>query len=246
MQVRLLTANEPLELGYARLGRSKFVRAPCGRRAGVRGRRPVCRRERGRRRSPSHFPPPLAIEPGRAVHPIGLAPLIDQLWRNPALPRKRRHPLAALQPRQKTHFEIGGKQTRRCFRHGLSPRKPRHPFSRVSLSGSTPRKQGNCRPGREEVPLADSIEAHNAEGAVSHSGPAPALFASPTAAGRVNWKTAPFGRFGDAQSRPPCASMIERQIDNPIPMPCGLVVKNAPKSLSVCARPNPRPEASAA
>ena len=33
-----------------------------------------------------------------------------------------------------------------------------------------------------------------------------------------------------AQIRPPCASTIERQIDNPMPRPLGLVVKNALKS----------------
>ena len=32
------------------------------------------------------------------------------------------------------------------------------------------------------------------------------------------------GAFALAHNRPPCASIIERQIDNPIPMPAGLVV----------------------
>src|SRR5277367_3098312 len=43
--------------------------------------------------------------------------------------------------------------------------------------------------------------------------------------GRVNWTVAPCGSWGAAQIRPPCNSMIERQIDSPIPMPPDLVVK---------------------
>ena len=69
-----------------------------------------------------------------------------------------------------------------------------------------------------------------------------ALLASPAAAGKSIWKTAPFGTFADADNQPPCASTIERQIDNPIPMPSGLVVKNASKSRSICAGSNPGPE----
>jgi hypothetical protein len=68
------------------------------------------------------------------------------------------------------------------------------------------------------------------------------LLASPTAAGNVNWKTAPFGRFGDAHSWPPWASTIERQIDSPIPIPSGFVVKKASKSRSFGAKSSPRPE----
>jgi hypothetical protein len=40
----------------------------------------------------------------------------------------------------------------------------------------------------------------------------------------VNENTLPAGSFGDIHSRPPCASMMERQIDNPIPKPLDLVV----------------------
>jgi hypothetical protein len=43
-------------------------------------------------------------------------------------------------------------------------------------------------------------------------------------AGRVNWKLAPRGTVAAAHTRPPWASMIERQIDSPIPIPPGLVV----------------------
>jgi len=41
---------------------------------------------------------------------------------------------------------------------------------------------------------------------------------------KLNWNTAPRGSFAPAQSRPPCASMIELQIDRPMPIPPGLVV----------------------
>jgi hypothetical protein len=63
MQVRLLTANEPLELGYARLGLSKFVRAPL-RRTGRRPRTTV-RTAQGVRTKAVAIPlsAPLAIEP---------------------------------------------------------------------------------------------------------------------------------------------------------------------------------------
>jgi hypothetical protein len=45
--------------------------------------------------------------------------------------------------------------------------------------------------------------------------------------GTVNWKTAPCGWFALAHSRPPCASMIKRQIESPSPKPSGLVVWKA-------------------
>jgi hypothetical protein len=45
--------------------------------------------------------------------------------------------------------------------------------------------------------------------------------------GSVNANVAPGPALDDAHIRPPCASMIERQIDNPIPIPLGLVVKKA-------------------
>jgi hypothetical protein len=40
---------------------------------------------------------------------------------------------------------------------------------------------------------------------------------------------APCGSLDVAQSRPPWASMIDRLIGNPRPVPSGLVVKNALK-----------------
>jgi hypothetical protein len=42
--------------------------------------------------------------------------------------------------------------------------------------------------------------------------------------GNVNWNVAPRGMSALAHNRPPCASMIEWQIDRPIPKPPGLVV----------------------
>jgi hypothetical protein len=45
--------------------------------------------------------------------------------------------------------------------------------------------------------------------------------------GSAKWNVAPYPSFGVAHSRPPWASTIERQIDNPIPMPAGFVVKKA-------------------
>src|SRR6476620_1463504 len=39
--------------------------------------------------------------------------------------------------------------------------------------------------------------------------------------GRVNWKVAPGPLLGAANNRPSCASMIDREIDNPMPMPPG-------------------------
>jgi len=52
----------------------------------------------------------------------------------------------------------------------------------------------------------------------------------------AKWKIALCGVSGLAQSRRPCASIIERLIDRPIPMPPGLVVKTALNSwASRCA-----------
>src|SRR5882757_7148490 len=59
--------------------------------------------------------------------------------------------------------------------------------------------------------------------------------------GRVNCNVAPWGRFAVAQSRPPWASMIERQIESPIPMPLDLVVKKALNSRSAFSAEIPSP-----
>ena len=52
--------------------------------------------------------------------------------------------------------------------------------------------------------------------------------------GKAKWNTAPRGWFLAAHSRPPCASMIDRQIGSPIPIPCGLVVKKGANNRSAC------------
>ena len=42
--------------------------------------------------------------------------------------------------------------------------------------------------------------------------------------GKVNRNTAPRGSFASVHNRPPWASMIDRQIDSPIPTPLDFVV----------------------
>src|SRR5712664_3028261 len=59
--------------------------------------------------------------------------------------------------------------------------------------------------------------------------------------GRVNCNVAPWGTFAVAHSRPPWASTIERQIESPIPMPLGLVVKKALNSRSALLAEIPTP-----
>src|SRR4029079_8318185 len=49
------------------------------------------------------------------------------------------------------------------------------------------------------------------------------------------------GSPGKAQRRPPCDSMIERQIDSPIPIPSSFVVKKASKIFSKFSASAPGP-----
>src|SRR5580693_3090207 len=58
--------------------------------------------------------------------------------------------------------------------------------------------------------------------------------------GSRNWKMAPSSELA-AHSRPRCASIIVRLIDNPMPRPSGLVVKKAPKMRSGSAMGRPGP-----
>ncbi len=60
--------------------------------------------------------------------------------------------------------------------------------------------------------------------------------------GSITQKTAPRGSFAVAQSRPPCASTIERQINNPMPEPFDLVVSKASKMRARFAGGSPGPE----
>ena len=66
------------------------------------------------------------------------------------------------------------------------------------------------------------------------------------ASGTVNVKAAPWGSLGVAQRRPPWASTIERQIESPMPMPLGFVVKKASNKRSVISGAIPGPESSTA
>src|SRR6516164_5158880 len=52
---------------------------------------------------------------------------------------------------------------------------------------------------------------------------------------------APRGRLGVTHNRPPWASIIDRQIDSPIPMPCDLVVNSGLniRSMALGSRPFP-------
>jgi hypothetical protein len=59
------------------------------------------------------------------------------------------------------------------------------------------------------------------------------MFSFHQAAGSVNLNVAPPLAFDEAHSFPPWASMIERLIGNPIPIPPGLVVKKGSKRFRI-------------
>src|SRR6266478_7610511 len=59
--------------------------------------------------------------------------------------------------------------------------------------------------------------------------------------GRVKWKVAPPPLLALAHNCPPCDSTMERLMANPMPLPCGLVVKNAEKIRSIFSVGNPTP-----
>src|SRR5882672_810185 len=86
--------------------------------------------------------------------------------------------------------------------------------SNETLSGTTNR----------QIVINDKYDGldlcHNA--ALPASGPP--LPKGSGAAGRLNRKVAPGPWFGSAHNRPPWASMIERLIASPIPIPWGFVV----------------------
>src|SRR5271165_986871 len=119
MQVRLLAADDPLELGDPRRGLDELVGAPRGGRAGVRGRRLGRRGERGRRRPPADLAAALAVKPGCPTRPIDLEPIVKQLARHPALARNPRDRRAPFKPRDKIDLELRGKNPWRCFRHAF-------------------------------------------------------------------------------------------------------------------------------
>src|SRR5213592_3685314 len=89
------------------------------------------------------------------------------------------------------------------------------------------RAGGVCLQAGEHVDYATVNGVSARGGAMEGSGPTIARGArtdSSCSEGRVNWNTAPRGSFAVTHSRPPCVSMIERQMARPIPMPSGLVV----------------------
>src|SRR5271156_6530206 len=73
-------------------------------------------------------------------------------------------------------------------------------------------------------------------------GPAPNHDALPGWEGTVKLNSAPRGTFAFAHNRPPCASMIDRQIDSPSPNPLGLVVWKGSNRRSRTAGASPGPE----
>ncbi len=66
--------------------------------------------------------------------------------------------------------------------------------------------------------------------------------ALPEWAGTVKLNSAPRGMFAVAHNRPPCASMIDWQIDSPNPNPEGLVVWKGSNRRSRTAGASPGPE----
>src|SRR6266852_1791234 len=66
---------------------------------------------------------------------------------------------------------------------------------------------------------------------------------SVTWVGKVKWNVAPRPSLTAAHKRPPCDSTMERLMANPMPLPCGLVVKNAEKISSIFSIGNPTPVA---
>src|SRR6267378_5923891 len=62
-----------------------------------------------------------------------------------------------------------------------------------------------------------------------------------TLMGRVRQTLAPRGELPAAHKRPPCDSTIDRLMLSPMPVPSGLVVKNALKIRSACCGGSPTP-----
>src|SRR3954467_8801177 len=92
---------------------------------------------------------------------------------------------------------------------------------------------GGCRSGRQVRPGLLRF--------VAHWLPSSDKGGLKRAACKVKRKIVPPPGFGSAQTRPPCASTIEREIDNPMPMPSLRVVTNGSNSRSATsgARPGP-------
>src|SRR6266436_8005809 len=84
------------------------------------------------------------------------------------------------------------------------------------------------------------ITARQPQGTPNHV-PVAGTFTPSTAVGKVKWNVAPRPLFAVAHKRPPWDSTMERLMDNPMPLPWGLVVKNASKICSVFSLGRPTP-----
>ncbi len=93
--------------------------------------------------------------------------------------------------------------------HGpnASPHRTGRRYAACKIQSSVRRKYGDQHRKRYERVI---VRANQVRGI---------HFAPYGAAGRLNRKAAPGPWFGSAHKRPPCDSMIEREIAKPIPMP---------------------------
>jgi hypothetical protein len=113
-----------------------------------------------------------------------------------------------------------------------------------SCSSSHPHT--GCSPAGGLLPRLTPKPTLATTGLIFPKGRAPNHGALSGCAGSVKLKMAPRGTLVLAHNRPPCPSMMERQIDRPIPKTPGLVVYNAPKMRSRGARASPGLESCAA
>ena len=91
---------------------------------------------------------------------------------------------------------------------------------------------------RSAFPSLDLYHREAAPGIPNHV-PVAGTCRVSAAVGKVKWNVAPRPLFAVAHKRPPCDSTMERLIDNPMPLPWGLVVKNAVKDLPRYSRGQP-------
>jgi len=81
---------------------------------------------------------------------------------------------------------------------------------------------------RSACPGLDLYHREAAPGIPNHV-PVAGICGVSAAVGKVKWNVAPRPSLAVAHNRPPCDSTIERLMANPMPLPWGLVVKNAEK-----------------
>jgi len=120
-----------------------------------------------------------------------------------------------------------------CFRGGAAPSRARGPSQQSTASNGYARRGLTSRGGRAKMGRVLSKGRLDKGNLQRHR-----VYPDQTSRGRegsnhdvmsgwadtVNSKVAPWGTFVLARSRPPCASMIDRQIDRPIPKPPDFVV----------------------